>query len=152
MELVGRGRRPLALPRVPTCAVLALAARGLPAEDDAVAGRHPCDPGPDLLDCPNALVAEEQEASTRADEESALRRAERRREAAEQAAVRTRTELVALQARLEGLNRELSGLREAGSDVTKRCRWPCREPPTSALPSGVMAMQSNGYSQPESAT
>jgi hypothetical protein len=62
-----------------------------------------------------ALLAEAEQAAARADDEGALRRAERRREAAEQVAVRTRAELVALHARIEDLTRRLEGAREAGT-------------------------------------
>ena len=48
-----------------------------------------------------ALVAADRDASQQAGEESAIRKAERRREAAEHVAVRTRAELVALQDRLD---------------------------------------------------
>jgi chromosome segregation ATPase len=51
-----------------------------------------------------ALVAEHEDAEARAGDESALRRSEKRREAAEQAAARTRAELVALRARVDELD------------------------------------------------
>ena len=60
------------------------------------------------------LVAEREDASAQAGDESALRRAERRREAAEHAAARTRAELVALQARCEELTAQLATARDAG--------------------------------------
>jgi hypothetical protein len=63
-----------------------------------------------------ALVAAREGAASEADEQSALRRAERRREAAEHAAARTRLELVALQARVEELTAQLTSERSAGRD------------------------------------
>jgi hypothetical protein len=61
------------------------------------------------------LVAEAEAAAARADDERALHRAERRREAAEQAAQRTRAELVALEARVDELKGQLAAVREAGA-------------------------------------
>jgi len=61
-----------------------------------------------------ALVAERETAASQADEQSALRRAERRREAAEHVAARTRVELAALQARIDELTAELAAVRSAG--------------------------------------
>ena len=58
------------------------------------------------------LVELAEEDERRADGAAALRRAERRRDAAEQATVRTRAELVALRARLEELTRQVDGQRE----------------------------------------
>jgi hypothetical protein len=63
------------------------------------------------------LVAAAETAATRAEDERALHRAERRREAAEQAAVRTRAELVALQSRVDELSRQLDTAREAVTGV-----------------------------------
>jgi hypothetical protein len=62
-----------------------------------------------------ALVAEAEDAAARADSDGALRRAEKRRAAAEQAATRTRAELVVLQQRLDDLQRQLDGARQADS-------------------------------------
>lgn len=59
------------------------------------------------------LVAAADEAEARADVEAALRRAERRREAAEQAAVRTRAELAALHERVGALEEQLLAARSA---------------------------------------
>ena len=67
------------------------------------------------------LVAEADAAATRADDEGALRRAERRREAAEQAAARTRAELVALQARLDELQQQLAGARQRRQRRARAC-------------------------------
>jgi hypothetical protein len=61
-----------------------------------------------------ALVAEREAAASQADEQTALRRAERRREAAEHVAARTRVELAALQARIDELTAELAAVRSAG--------------------------------------
>jgi hypothetical protein len=61
-----------------------------------------------------ALVAEREEAAARGDDEAALRKAERRREAAEHAAARTRAELVARQWRVAELTAELACERTAG--------------------------------------
>jgi YacP-like NYN domain len=61
------------------------------------------------------LLAEADAATARADDERALHRADRRREAAEQAAARTRAELIALHARVDELTRQLDGAREVGS-------------------------------------
>lgn len=61
-----------------------------------------------------ALVAEHEDAESRAGDESALRRSEKRREAAEHAAARTRAELVALQARIDDLTAQLTDARQAG--------------------------------------
>lgn len=61
-----------------------------------------------------ALVTEREAAAVRGDDEAALRKAERRREAAEHAAARTRAELVALQARVAELTAELASERSAG--------------------------------------
>jgi hypothetical protein len=61
-----------------------------------------------------ALVAEREEAESRVGNEAALRRSEKRREAAEHAAARTRAELVALQARVDDLTAQLAAAREAG--------------------------------------
>ena len=57
------------------------------------------------------LVAADKEASIQARDESAVRRAERRREAAEQAAVRARAELVALQDRLDAATAQIAAER-----------------------------------------
>lgn len=59
-----------------------------------------------------ALVAARQDEARDAESESILRRSERRREAAEQVAARTRAELVALQAQVEALTNDLAGERE----------------------------------------
>ncbi len=56
-----------------------------------------------------ALVTEVDEVAARADAEGALRRAERRREAAEQASARSRAEVIAMQARLDEVTRRLAG-------------------------------------------
>lgn len=58
------------------------------------------------------LVAAADEAAVQADDESALRRADRRRAAAEQAAARARAEIVAMQERIDELTARLSGERE----------------------------------------
>jgi hypothetical protein len=58
------------------------------------------------------LIAAAQEAEKHAAAATALRRAERRREAAEQVAVRTRAELVQLQARIDELTRSLDAERQ----------------------------------------
>jgi YacP-like NYN domain len=63
------------------------------------------------------LVAAAAVESARAGDEGALRRSEKRREAAEQAATRTRAELVTLQARVDDLQQQLDGARQAGSGV-----------------------------------
>lgn len=63
-----------------------------------------------------ALLTDAEEESRRLDAASALRRAERRREAAEQVAVRTRAELVALTARVAEQAEELDEARRAGRD------------------------------------
>ena len=60
-----------------------------------------------------ALVAAADEEVREADAAARLRRAERRREAAEQVAARTRAELVAHQARIEELERQLGEARAA---------------------------------------
>jgi hypothetical protein len=62
-----------------------------------------------------ALVSAADAEAARADDEGALRRAEKRRAAAEQAATRTRAELVALQQRLDDLQHELDVARQAGT-------------------------------------
>ncbi|MFP5487753.1 MAG: NYN domain-containing protein [Acidimicrobiia bacterium] len=62
------------------------------------------------------LVAEAEEAEEQADAARQLRRAEKRREAAEQAALRTRAELVVLSDRLADRDETIEGLR---SDVVK---------------------------------
>ena len=62
------------------------------------------------------LVAAADDAAARSTDTSALRRAERRREAAEQAAIRTRAELVQLAARVEELGRQ----RRAGAPGRRR--------------------------------
>jgi predicted RNA-binding protein with PIN domain len=68
------------------------------------------------------LVAAAHEAEERADAATALRRAERRREAAEQVAVRTRAELLQLQARVDELTKSVDAERrradEASVEVT----------------------------------
>jgi hypothetical protein len=64
------------------------------------------------------LAAADQEAKARAGEEAALRRAERRREAAEQIAVRTRAELVALQDRLDAAAARVAAERDAAEQAT----------------------------------
>jgi len=61
------------------------------------------------------LVAEAERAAARADDAGALRRAEKRRVAAEQAATRARAELVALHQRLADLQRQLEAARQAAS-------------------------------------
>jgi hypothetical protein len=61
-----------------------------------------------------ALVAEHEDAESRAGDESALRRSEKRREAAEHAAMRTRAELVALRSRVDELTAELAAARDVG--------------------------------------
>ena len=60
-----------------------------------------------------ARIEQIESASVEADAEQAVRRAEKRREAAEQAAARTRAELVALGDRLAERERELAELRRA---------------------------------------
>jgi hypothetical protein len=62
-----------------------------------------------------ALVSAAEADAARADDEGALRRAEKRRAAAEQAATRTRAELVVLQQRLDDLQHQLDGARQAGT-------------------------------------
>ena len=59
------------------------------------------------------LVEQAYQDTQRADTASTLRRAERRREAAEQAAIRTRAELVALRTRIEDLLQQLDEQRAA---------------------------------------
>lgn len=61
------------------------------------------------------LVATAERVAEEADASAALRKAERRREAAEQAAARTRAELVQLQARVEELTRALDEARGAAA-------------------------------------
>lgn len=63
------------------------------------------------------LVAAADTAASMSSESTALRRAEKRREAAEQAAIRTRAELVQREARLDELVRQLEGQRRAAGDV-----------------------------------
>ena len=58
------------------------------------------------------LISSAQEAEEHADAETALRRAERRREAAEQVGVRTRAELTQLQARIDELTRSIDAERQ----------------------------------------
>ena len=65
-----------------------------------------------------ALVAADREAAEHAGEESAMRKAERRREAAEQVAVRTRADLVALQDRLDAAAARVSADRDAAAEAT----------------------------------
>lgn len=57
------------------------------------------------------LVADADRAAVAADADAVLRRAEKRREAAEQAAARTRAELVQLQARLDEVTKQLDDRR-----------------------------------------
>ena len=65
------------------------------------------------------LVAADKEASIQARDESAVRRAERRREAAEQAAVRARADLVALHERLDALAAQLAAERAGVGAATE---------------------------------
>jgi predicted RNA-binding protein with PIN domain len=58
------------------------------------------------------LIAAAREAEEHADAATALRRAERRREAAEQVAVRTRAELLQLQARIDELTKSVDAERQ----------------------------------------
>ncbi len=62
-----------------------------------------------------SLVAAAEDAAARADSDGALRRADKRRAAAEQAATRTRAELVVLQQRVDDLQHQLDGARQAGT-------------------------------------
>ncbi len=64
------------------------------------------------------LVAAADDAAARSTDTSALRRAERRREAAEQAAIRTRAELVQLVVRIEELGRQVEQEHRAAGGVT----------------------------------
>jgi predicted RNA-binding protein with PIN domain len=63
------------------------------------------------------LVASEQEAEEQASADAALRRSERRRQAAEEVAVRTRAELAQLQSRVEELTRLERELRQQVQDA-----------------------------------
>ena len=65
-----------------------------------------------------ALVADEEERANDASAATQLRRAEKRREAAEQVALRTRAELVAAAARLETMRRERDEARRQAAAVT----------------------------------
>ena len=68
------------------------------------------------------LVEQADQDTQRADTASTLRRAERRREAAEQAAIRTRAELVALRTRIEDLLQQLDEQRAAHEDAVSGAR------------------------------
>jgi YacP-like NYN domain len=64
------------------------------------------------------LIAAAQEAEEQAGAEAALRRAERRREAAEQVAIRTRAELIQAQARVDELAKSLQAHRDEAAAAT----------------------------------
>jgi YacP-like NYN domain len=63
------------------------------------------------------LISSAQEAEEHAGAAAALRRAERRREAAEQVAVRTRAELIRLQARIDELTKSVDAQRQRAEDA-----------------------------------
>jgi predicted RNA-binding protein with PIN domain len=65
-----------------------------------------------------SLIAAAQEAEKHADAATALRRAERRREAAEQVAARTRAELLQLQARIDELTKTVDAERQRAEAAT----------------------------------
>jgi hypothetical protein len=64
------------------------------------------------------LIAAAQEAEEQAGAEAALRRAERRREAAEQVAIRTRAELIQAQVRVDELAKSLQAHRDQAAAAT----------------------------------
>jgi hypothetical protein len=64
------------------------------------------------------LIVASQEAEEQAGAEAALRRAERRREAAEQVAIRTRADLIQAQARVDELTKSLQAHREQATAAT----------------------------------